>query len=145
MNPQEAQAQAQANGEQATAAAAPKHFLHVNGVTQITVSPIETLGDLLQTSGKVLDLTDGDSIDAALALADGAGMTAGAVRSENPDLLLHGLSEVVASAFQIAASEGLPVEVLMEGVRQHLQSAAQKAAKKGITEFFQDRGLTNLR
>lgn len=141
MNPQAAQV----NGEQATAAAAPKHSIHVSGVTQITVSPIETLGELLLTAGKVLDLTDGNPIDAALALADGAGMTAGAVRNENPDLLLHGLSEVVASAFQVAAAEGMPIEVLMEGVRQHLQSTAQKAAKKGITEFFQDRGLSNIR
>ena len=54
-------------------------------------------------------------------------------------------SEVVASAFQVAAAEGMPIEVLMEGVRQHLQSTAQKAAKKGITEFFQDRGLSNIR
>lgn len=125
-----------------------KQSIRVDGVTKISVAPIGTFSELLDTAEKVLTLTDSESANVALTLVEGAGEVAAAVRDgvegESRTRLLYGLSTTVAAVFQIAADHGMPVEVLLEGVRGRLEMEAQKAARGAITEFFKDRGFATV-
>lgn len=141
--------QAHAQQTEQAQQAAERPTLFVSGTASVQVAPITGFEGLMTTAGKVANLTDASAVDQLLAINCSTGAISASMHStteseDSDNLLVNGIAATLSSLFQLAAVEGVPLDMILEATRINLEKEAQDAAKTGVQAFFQERGLSSL-